>query len=301
MGFEEETGDRVLNDEDPKLLAALQESYARHAPYVGAFLVKDEPGTGPSLVSGFEAEKNIYDLKGKELLNRLYEVGIHAKILGIQGDRVVLVALGRLRIMEMDKPYNKDDDVIKATSFEVKSALRDVLNTRSFLMTYIDNSEFPRLGDLGAVISRVKNLQCQQVLEELDVYKRLKLTLELLKKSMEISKIQELVLETDAKTALSAKFRDKLEGNKDQIPLHVLQFINKELSKLQQFEASSIEFNETHNYLDWLTALPWGIYSDENFDVFQAKKILDEDHYGLADVKERILEFIAFGKHRGTT
>lgn len=41
--------------------------------------------------------------------------------------------------------------------------------------------------------------------------------------------------------------------------------------------------------------------SDENFDVFRAKKILDEDNYGLADVKERILEFIAVGKHRGTT
>ncbi|XP_050273649.1 lon protease homolog, mitochondrial-like isoform X9 [Quercus robur] len=212
------------------------------------------------------------------------------------------VKVGHLK----DKPYNKDDDdVIKATSFEVKSTLRDVLNTRSFLKgiytQYIDNSEFPRLADLGAVISGAKNLQCQQVLEELDVYKRLKLTLELLKKSMEISKIRELVLETDAKTALSAKFRERLEGNRDQIPLHVLQVINEELSKLQQFEASSIEFNETHNYLDWLTALPWGIYSDENFDVFRAKKILDEDHYGLADVKERILEFIAVGKHRGTT
>ncbi|XP_030958010.1 lon protease homolog, mitochondrial-like isoform X1 [Quercus lobata] len=352
MDFEEETGDRVLNDEvelgdeegeevlalplphlpffpgfhrpvqvkDPKLLAALQESYARHAPYVGAFLVKDEPGTDPSLVSGSKAEKNIYDLKGKELLNRLYEVGIHAKILGIRGDRVVLVALGRIRIMEMvdkepltvkvghlkDKPYNKDDDVIKATSFEVKSTLSDVLNTRSYLKRTctkcIDNSEFPRLADLGAVISGAKNLQCQQVLEELDVYKRLKLTLELLKKSMEISKIPELVLETDSKTTLSAaKFRERLEGNRDQIPLHVLQVINEELSKLQQFGASSIEFNETHNYLDWLTALPWGIYSDENFDVFWAKKILDEDNYGLADVKERILEFIAVGKHRGTT
>ena len=64
----------------PKLLAALQETYERQAPYVGAFLVKDEPGTGPSLVSGSETEKNIYDLKGKELLNRLHEVGILAKV-----------------------------------------------------------------------------------------------------------------------------------------------------------------------------------------------------------------------------
>ena len=67
--------------QDPKLLAALQESRKRQAPYAGAFLVKDEPGTDPSLVSGSESEKkNIYDLKGKDLLNRLHEVGTLAQV-----------------------------------------------------------------------------------------------------------------------------------------------------------------------------------------------------------------------------
>ena len=63
-----------------KLLAALQESHKRQAPYAGAFLVKDEPGTDPSFVSGSESEKNIYDLKGKDLLNRLHEVGTLAQV-----------------------------------------------------------------------------------------------------------------------------------------------------------------------------------------------------------------------------
>uniref|UniRef100_A0A2N9J9P4 Lon N-terminal domain-containing protein n=1 Tax=Fagus sylvatica TaxID=28930 RepID=A0A2N9J9P4_FAGSY len=107
---------------DPKLLAALQESRKRQAPYAGAFLVKDEPGTDPSLVSGSESEKNIYDLKGKDLLNRLHEVGTLAQISSIQGDQVVLIGHRRLQITEMvsedpltvkvdhlkDKPYNKD-------------------------------------------------------------------------------------------------------------------------------------------------------------------------------------------------
>ncbi len=66
--------------QDPKLLAALQESRKRQAPYAGAFLVKDEPGTDPSLVSGSESEKNIYDLKGKDLLNCLHEVGTLAQV-----------------------------------------------------------------------------------------------------------------------------------------------------------------------------------------------------------------------------
>ena len=49
----------------------------------------------------------------------------------------------------------------------------------------------------------------------------------------------------------------------------------------------------TRNYLDWLTSIPWGSTSQENFDLSQAKQVLDEDHYGLNDIKERILEFIA--------
>ncbi|ONI20881.1 hypothetical protein PRUPE_2G038600 [Prunus persica] len=334
---------------DPKLLAALQESRKRQAPYAGAFLLKDEPGTDPSLVSGSETDKNIHDLKGKELFNRLHEVGTLAQISSIQGDQVVLIGHRRLRITEMvdedpltvkvdhlkDKPYNKDDDVIKATSFEVISTLRDVLKTsslwRDHVQTYtqhIGDFNFPRLADFGAAISGANKLQCQKVLEELDVYKRLELTLELVKKEIEISKIQESIakaieekisgeqrryllneqlkaikkelgLETDDKTALSEKFRERLEPNRENCPPHVLQVIEEELTKLQLLEASSSEFNVTRNYLDWLTSIPWGNYSDENFDVLRAQKILDEDHYGLNDVKERILEFIAVGKLRG--
>lgn len=66
--------------QDRKLLAALQESRKRQAPYAGAFLLKDEPGTDPSLVSGSESEKNISGLKGKDLLDRLHEVGTLAQV-----------------------------------------------------------------------------------------------------------------------------------------------------------------------------------------------------------------------------
>ncbi|KAL3638242.1 ATP-dependent serine protease [Castilleja foliolosa] len=331
---------------DPKLLAALVESRKRQAPYTGAFLLKDEEGA-----EGSDTEKNISDLKGKDLLNRLHEVGTLAQITSIQGDQVVLIGHRRLRITEMvsedpltvkvdhlkEKSYDKDDDILKATSFEVISTLRDVLKTsplwRDHAQTYnqhIGDFTYPRVADFGAAISGANKLHCQQVLEELDVHKRLKLTLELVKKEMEISKIQESIakaieekisgeqrryllneqlkaikkelgLEADDKTALSAKFRERLDPKKEKIPAHVLQVIEEELTKLQLLEASSSEFNVTRNYLDWLTALPWGEYSDENFDVIQAQKILDEDHYGLSDVKERILEFIAVGKLRGTS
>ncbi|GJU98216.1 lon protease homolog 1, mitochondrial [Tanacetum coccineum] len=306
---------------DPKLLAALVESRKRQAPYAGAFLVKDDPEA-----TGSDAEKNIYDLKGKELLNRLHEVGTLAQITSITGDQVVLIGHRRLRITEMvseepltvqvdhlkDSPYNKDDDVIKATSFEVITTLKDVLKTsslwRDHVQTYnqhIGDFNYPRLADFGAAISGSNKLQCQQVLEELD---------ETIAKAIEekISTEQRRYLLNEQykaikkdlrlmKTALTDKFRDRIDPNKEKIPAHVLQVIEEEMKKLQLLEASSSEFNVTRNYLDWLTALPWGNYSDENFDVLRAQQILDEDHYGLSDVKERILEFIAVGKLRGTS
>lgn len=51
----------------------------------------------------------------------------------------------------------------------------------------------------------------------------------------------------------------------------------------------------TRNYLDWLTSLPWGINSEDLLDLQRAREILDEDHYGLEDIKDRVLEFIAVG------
>ncbi|XP_057835797.2 lon protease homolog 1, mitochondrial isoform X2 [Cryptomeria japonica] len=301
---------------DPKLLAALIENRKRSVPYAGAFLVKDEAGSDSRFVSGSETEKNIYELKGEALYKRLHEVGTLAQITSIQGDQVVLIGHRRLRITEMvsedpltvkvdhikEKPFDNEDDVIKATAFEVITTLRDVLKTSSLWRDHVQTYT--------------------------QVYKRLKLSLELVKKEMEISKIQESIakaieekisgeqrryllneqlkaikkelgLETDDKTALTAKFRERLGSDKEKCPSHVLQVIDEELTKLQLLEASSSEFNVTRNYLDWLTSLPWGSYSEENFDVLRAQKILDEDHYGLSDVKERILEFIAVGKLRG--
>lgn len=74
----------------------------------------------------------------------------------------------------------------------------------------------------------------------------------------------------------------------------------QEINKLAHLEPAASEFNVTRNYLDWLTQVPWGQRSRENYNIFHARSILDEDHYGLQDVKDRILEFIAVGKLRGT-
>uniref|UniRef100_J3LN24 Lon protease homolog, mitochondrial n=1 Tax=Oryza brachyantha TaxID=4533 RepID=J3LN24_ORYBR len=340
-----------ISVKDPKLLQALVENQKRSFPYAGAFLVKNEEHTDSNIVTASDSKKSIHGLKGKELLEHLHQVGTLAKIASIQGDQVFLLGHSRLLITEMveedpltvkvehlkEKPYDKDDIVIKATSFEVLSTLKDVLKINplwkdhaQIYTQHMGDFNYPRLADFGAAISVANKLLCQEVLEELDVSKRLMLSLELVKRELEITKLQrsiakaieekitgeqrryllneqlkaikkELGLETDDKTALSEKFRKRIESRKEKCPSGVLQVIEEELTKLQLLEASSSEFSVTTNYLDWLTVLPWGDYSDENFDVHHAQRILDEDHYGLADVKERILEFIAVGKLRGSS
>ncbi|KAL0719890.1 hypothetical protein Bca4012_069214 [Brassica carinata] len=324
----------------------------RQTPYAGAFLLKDEDASSADSSSSTSETENVLEMfKGKELLNRMHEVGTLAQISSIQGEQVILIGRKRLRITEMvsedplsvkvehikNKPYDKDDDVIKATYFEVMSTLRDVLKTTSLwrdqVRTYtqhIGDFNYQHLADFGAGISGANKHENQGVLEELDVHKRLELTLDLLKKEVEVNKIQasiaktvedkfsgerrqivlkeqlkaikkELGVETDSKSTFSEKFKGRIELNKDKIPKHVLKAIEENLTKLQLLETTSSEFDVTLNYLDWLTVLPWGNLSDENFDVLRAEKILDEDHYGLSDVKERILEFIAVGSLRGTS
>ncbi|KAJ0244434.1 Lon protease 4 [Hirschfeldia incana] len=106
---------------------------------------------------------------------------------------------------------------------------------------------------------------------------------------------------TDDESLSSEKIRKRIEPIKEKIPKHALKVIEEELAKLVMLESSSSRFESTYNYLDWLTVLPWGNFSDENFDIQRAEKILDNDHYGLSHVKERILEFIAVRRLKGTS
>ena len=84
------------------------------------------------------------------------------------------------------------------------------------------------------------------------------------------------------------------------IPNDAKEVIEEELNKLRFLDNHSSEFNVTRNYLDWLTTIPWGIASKENLDISKAEEILNEDHYGLEDVKKRILEFIAVSQLKGS-
>jgi Lon-like ATP-dependent protease len=252
----------------------------------------------------------------------------------VKTDPVSIVKVDNLK----DEPYNKDNPIIKAISQELIATLKDIaklspimreqINMMSLLSQITNVFEDPsQLADFCAGLVGGNSLELQDILESLIVEERLRKTLELLKKELvnvrlqyeigkevedKINKRQreyylmeqlknikkELGLEKDDKEALISKFREKAEHL--QMPEQAKRVFDEELSKLSHLETASAEFNVTRNYLDWITQIPWGIYTEENFDIEKAALILDQDHYGLKDVKERILEFIAVGKLRGT-
>ncbi|BFF97144.1 lon protease homolog mitochondrial [Drosophila madeirensis] len=231
----------------------------------------------------------------------------------------------------------KQTNEVKALTQEIIKTLRDIITMNPLYreslhqmlhqnQRVVENPVY--LCDLGASLSSGDPEELQNILEESDIPKRLQLSLTLLKKELELSKLQakigreveekvkqqhrkyilheqlkvikkELGIEKDDKDAIGEKYKEKL---KDKIvPTSIQQVIDEELTKLNFLESHSSEFNVTRNYLDWLTSLPWGITSTENLCLEKAEEILTHDHYGMEDIKKRILEFIAVSSLKGTT
>ncbi|KAJ8985626.1 hypothetical protein NQ317_015121 [Molorchus minor] len=231
----------------------------------------------------------------------------------------------------------RQTEEVKALTQEVIKTIRDIISLNPLYrdslqqmmhqgQRVVDNPVY--LSDLGAALTAAEAKELQEVLEEMDIPKRLMLSLSLLKKEYELSKLQqkigreveekvkqhhrkyilqeqlkvikkELGLEKEDKDAIGEKFRERI---KDKIlPQAVSAVIEEELNKLNFLESHSSEFNVTRNYLDWLTSLPWGVQSEENLNLQRASEILDQDHYGMDDIKRRILEFIAVSQLKGST
>ena len=108
---------------------------------------------------------------------------------------------------------------------------------------------------------------------------------------------EELGEESEEKRIIQ-KYEDKIKEAK--LPKEVEEKVNTELSRLKNMNISSAEGNTVQSYLDWVLDIPWGKYTREKLNIDNAEKILDEEHYGLKDVKERIIEYLAVKKQSGT-
>jgi ATP-dependent Lon protease len=235
-------------------------------------------------------------------------------------------------------PFDKKSHVIKALTMEIVNVLKEIASLNTIFRDQISDfsmsqsagnviEEPAKLADFAAAVSGGETEELQDVLQEMDIEQRLHKSLTTLKKELMNAKLQtkiskdveskiqkrqreywlleqmkgikrELGMESDGKDKLVEKFKEKAE--KLAMPEAVKKVFDEELNKLAHLEPAASEFNVTRNYLDWITQIPWGQRSAENFGIKNAMTVLDEDHYGLKDVKDRILEFIAVGKLRGT-
>lgn len=110
----------------------------------------------------------------------------------------------------------------------------------------------------------------------------------------QLKAIQKELGEKDERTAEVEEYRERLKEKN--LPKEVAEKINKEIDRLEKMPPMVAESGVIRTYLDWLLTLPWDIETEDRLDITVAEKILNEDHYGLEKVKERILEYLSIRK-----
>ena len=227
----------------------------------------------------------------------------------------------------------RPDDDVKAYAMAIINTIKELLPLNPLyqeeLRMFLDRfgpDDPSHLADFAASLTTSDKGQLQGVLEAFDLMPRMERVLVLLHNELELARAQqkirrsveekmeerqrefflreqlkaiqqELGIEKDDRTAEIERFEERLAELTLTDEAH--KRVEEEMDKLRMLEVGSPEYSVTRNYLDWITVLPWGKASADRLDLKHARTVLDRDHYGLDDVKERILEFLALGINRG--
>ena len=302
--------------------------------YVGLLLTKDEEQNLNNV--GF---KDLYKVGvlGKILRILPMDQGGVQIVLNMEKRLKVIKPDPASKYLKAKVKYFEDskeiDDEIKAYSISIITTIKELLKLNPLykeeLQIFLGHSDFAepgRLADFAVALTTASREELQEILETFEIPTRINKALVLLKKELDLTHLQssinqkletgisktqrefflreqlktikkELGIEKDDKTHDIEKFEERLK--KRVVPEDVMQTIDEEMEKIQFLEPQSSEYTVCRNYLDWLTIIPWGMTTEEKHELNHAKKVLDKDHYGLKDIKERILEFISVGKLSG--
>ena len=247
------------------------------------------------------------------------------EIVKLQKEKPVIQA--RVRYWYDSDPGSEEE--LKAYSVSIINAIKELVQLNplfkeelGLLMGRVNLKEPGTLADFSASMTTASGKELQKILETRRIKQRIEKALILLKHELEVSKLQsrisQKIEERMSQQQREFFLREQLKEIKKELGLskegketevekylarirklklteEVRERIDEEIEKLRLIEPASPEYNVSRAYLDWLTILPWGVYSKDFFDLKRARRILDRDHFGLKDVKDRILELISVG------
>ncbi|MGD9577399.1 MAG: endopeptidase La [Syntrophorhabdus sp.] len=232
----------------------------------------------------------------------------------------------RAKILPIFEEYQKDIE-IDAMYINLKNLYKKAVEMAPYLSSELSQiaSQMENPGNLVDLIGSTINIgvaEKQEILEKIDLKERLKKVTILLNREVETlelsSRIQSHVKEGIDKTQREYYLREQLKaiqkelGETDdkmsemeeirkkileaRMPPDVQKIAEKELDRLSKMSNMSAEYTVSRTYLDWLTEIPWSQATEDNLNIKDASRILDEDHYDLTKVKKRILEYLAVRK-----
>jgi ATP-dependent Lon protease len=228
----------------------------------------------------------------------------------------------------LENPPVETTALIRNVRNSLEKAVNLGKNISSEVMVLIVNLDDPgRLADLVASNLELKTEDAQTALDLIDPVARLKKIHELLAKELELLTVQqeiniqakgeidksqrEFYLRQQLKAIQqelgegsevseeAQQLREKIANAK--MSKEVMEECERQLKKLERMHPDSAETSTIRNYLDWMVSLPWSISTKDNLDLRRAQRILDDDHYGLEKIKERIIEYLAVRKIKGDT
>ena len=213
-----------------------------------------------------------------------------------------------------DSLKDKAGSIIRSSSFapkEAVTALKSIDNFQflvNFIATTIDVDNFTDKADLlqyddvkvrAMKLLTVLDIQLQFMKIKQEINQKVKGEIDQQQREYflnnQLRTIQE-ELGMD-ETGDFEKFRQKAATKK--WPAEVAEIFEKEMAKLEKYNPSSPDYSIQYNYIQFLVDLPWGEMSEDNLDLKHAQKVLDDDHYGLDNVKDRIIEYLAVLKLKG--
>jgi ATP-dependent Lon protease len=223
---------------------------------------------------------------------------------------------------------------IKALALAIMNAMRDLMQNNPMfseeIKMFLSQGTWDdpgQVADFSVTMTSAQPHELQDILETIDIEERLKKGLFLLRKEVDLNELKEKITHQieeritqqqrefflhEQLTAIKQELGLEKDDRQEEIDRYELRLkklklseeaedrVGEELEKLALMPPQSPEYIVVRNYLDWITQLPWGILTKDRLNVAKARRILNRDHYGLEDVKARILEFIGVSKLRGS-